>query len=305
MKNAHVLYYFLFALFSNGAKAAELPQYTNGTAFFITKDGYLLTANHVITNCGGKPYISGRFIINGNQLVAPEAYLGAASDSVETTIEVSVIATDVAADLALLKIRPALIIENITTFRSEQNPLKLSETAIAVGYPFESVEKQRLLTFQVQKGSIGALSAAGAPPNTFFASNNGKSLGTHGYSGGPVLDEAGNVIGINLAVSCLTPSCATSLKSYRERWGATPEQSSLPPDKYQEDLEKLLDSSMIINLSAIKGFVAKNNVALSFPPSSEIASEEKLTQSAYAIANISCTAKTPMEMLKSMQLKNP
>lgn len=287
---------------STAAQANEMPQYTNGTAFFITPDGYLLTANHVIKNCGGKPYISGRFIIDGNRLVAPQARLGEQASAVETTIEVKPIATSEANDLALLKILPPLTVENVATFRDESLPLEVGEMAIAVGYPLASVEKMRLLEFQTVKGSVIAINAPGAPASTFMASSGGKTLGTHGYSGGPVLDESGNVIGINLAVSCLGRGCIESIKQFKAAYGDDANHSPLAPELYQQKLEEFLDSSIIADLASINAFIAAHTINVSKNAFKTAATTEKIVQSSHAITNLGCTAKTEVEILKSMKL---
>lgn len=273
------------------AQGTELPQYTNGTAFFITADGYLLTAAHVVKNCAGKPYINGRFIIDGQRLVAPEARLGAAASSVETTIEVKVVDADEGRDLALLKILPPLQVENTAIFRADTPPVATGENAIAIGYPVTSMEKLRLLDFQTQSGQVIAINAPGAPAETLMAGSNGKSLGTHGYSGGPVLDGAGNVIGMNLAVACLNKGCMEQVKQFRTLYGETPEASNLEPDDYQQKLESHLDSSIIADLASVRRFAGRNNITLAGSSTDASATPQKLQQNSYAIANVGCTAK--------------
>jgi hypothetical protein len=274
------------------AQDSQMPQYTNGTAFFITRDGYLLTANHVVKGCAGKPYVSGRFIVAGDALAAPEPYLGAESGSVETTLEVKVVATDPENDLALLKIRPNLAIENYTLLRARNQPVRLEDTAIAAGYPLTSVEKLRLLEFQVQTGKVIAMRVANAPKNTFFVAGDGRPLGTHGYSGGPILDIAGNVIGVNLAIACLGKRCTDNTKQFREDFGETLTASLLPPDTYQEKLEAYLDSSMVADLHATRTFLDKNNIVYEEAPSDSLASQARIVKSSHSIANVGCTLRS-------------
>lgn len=287
------------------AAAQNPPQYTNGTAFFVHPDGYMLTANHVIAGCGGQPYVNGRFMVDGMRVVAPETRLGQHADSIETTLRVQVLATDPAHDLALLKIVAPLHIENYVTFRDASAPLAPGEPVVAVGYPLTSVEKLRLLDFETRQGSIVQLDAPGAPEGTFMAADKGKTLGTHGYSGGPVLDARGDVIGINLAVACLGGGCIEALKQFRAAYGEDANHSSLAPDIYQQQLESHLDSSIVSHMNTVRAFTEKHALPLAAGTGDTRPIDQKIMQSSHAIANVGCTAKTEIERLKSMRLGEP
>jgi S1-C subfamily serine protease len=135
-----------------------------GTSFFVTEDGKLLTNNHVVDGC---------------KAVTIETPAG-------LTLPVKVLAVDVHYDLALLQasIRPLAI----AVFRA-QILSDLGAPIATIGYPDQGMPPREpmvttgTLLKPVNDGSGGARVAIEADVR-------------HGNSGGPLLDERGQVIGV-------------------------------------------------------------------------------------------------------------
>jgi len=159
----------------------ELLQSSSGSAFVVSRDGYLVTNNHVINGC---------------EQVAIH------SDGV--TIPVSIVTYDSQNDLALLKgqFSPT----HVFPIR-RSNPALLEDVYVA-GFPFGEKYSSSI---KVTKGIISALTGIG---NNFSNFQIDAAL-QPGNSGGPILDENGNVIGVAVA--------KLDMKYALENWGALPE----------------------------------------------------------------------------------
>jgi Trypsin-like peptidase domain len=129
---------------------------SSGTGFFVTKE-YLITNQHVVRNCA-KVTVSDRLA--------------------------SVVAVDDDADLAL--IRTAAQTVSPASIRSARP--RLGEDAIAVGFPLSAT----LSGINVTRGNVSSLTGiAGRTNHLQFTSPI-----QPGNSGGPLLDDAGNVVGV-------------------------------------------------------------------------------------------------------------
>lgn len=148
---------------------SENPEKTyrvaNGTGFFVSDDAYVITNQHVIDGCNEVQIHS-----NGEMASA------------------SLISQDRINDLALLRTK----LEPESTFTlAPENPYLLQDV-IAAGFPFgESVSS----TIKVTKGVVSSLSGLG--------DNSGQiqidAALQPGNSGGPIIDENGNVVGVAVA----------------------------------------------------------------------------------------------------------
>lgn len=143
-----------------------------GSGFFVTNDGLILTNAHVVSGSQQQPQVT-------------------ADDG--TTYKGTVLARDLANDLALVKITPKKPIAALRLGDSE--PLQVGQKVLAIGNPFGL--QQSLTT--------GIVSSLG---RTIQDENERKLEGmiqtdaaiNPGNSGGPLLDSSGNVIGINTAI---------------------------------------------------------------------------------------------------------
>ena len=151
------------------AQAPKLIAYSSGTGFFVTHDGHILTNNHVIEKCGD-------ISIHGDGISA----------------NAEVVAQDREYDLALLK--AAFTSPNMAYFNSMRQPLRANDPVVIIGYPGESWRGHdpivRSSTIIDMKGPTGE--------EKWVQFNDSAEQGN---SGGPLLDSAGNVVGVVVAKS--------------------------------------------------------------------------------------------------------
>ena len=135
---------------------------SSGSGFAISKDGYILTNNHVISGCQAL-----NIHINGKLIPA------------------RLISSDPTNDLALVKgnFKPQ------TVFYINPGSPKLLDEVIVAGYPFGYAISSSI---KMTTGSVSSLSGIGDN----FSNMQIDAAIQPGNSGGPVLDKKGNVIGI-------------------------------------------------------------------------------------------------------------
>ncbi len=141
-----------------------------GSGFLIDTDGHVLTNNHVVSDAK-----------------KIQVKLG---DS-ETTYDASVVGTDPATDLALLKVdAPAEDLHPLAL--GDSSTIQVGDPVVAIGNPFG-------LDRTVTSGIVSALQRQIQAPNGFAISNviQTDAAINPGNSGGPLIDAAGQVIGIN------------------------------------------------------------------------------------------------------------
>ncbi len=141
-----------------------------GSGFVIDTDGHVLTNNHVVS--GAKQI---------------QVKLG---DS-DTTYDAKVVGTDPATDLALLKIDAP---------SDQLHPLALGDSSkVEVGDPVVAIGNPFGLDRTVTSGIVSALQRQIQAPNGFAISNviQTDAAINPGNSGGPLIDAAGQVVGIN------------------------------------------------------------------------------------------------------------
>jgi TolA protein len=136
---------------------------SNGTGFVVSRQGHILTNDHVVENC---PSI--RVIIDGQQK------------------EVPVVARDKENDLAIVKLSGT--VSNVARFRKGRN-IRSGDNVVVVGFPYHSLLASEA---NVTTGTVSAL--AGLRNDTRFLQI--AAPVQPGNSGGPVLDKSGHVIGI-------------------------------------------------------------------------------------------------------------
>lgn len=168
----------------------------NGSGVFLTADGYLLTNTHVVT-------------------------LDGATSSVEVEVKTydghiypaKVVGTDPTNDLAVLKVSAPIQFTPVEF--ADSNALNVGDATVAIGAPLG-------LSNTVTKGIVSALNrtiqvaSAAAPDNSNggglqFYSGSGDSINLRviqtdaainpGNSGGALLNQQGQLIGINVAIA--------------------------------------------------------------------------------------------------------
>jgi S1-C subfamily serine protease len=147
-------------LYSPGAD----EPWADGTGFAVSDDGQVVTNNHVVEGCGHLEAIVGKARIT----------------------KIDVLAIDPVMDLALVKLEHRF--DTVAPFRAGP-PLRLGEPVMVAGYPMRHVVST---SFTVTTGVISAMVGIGDYPGELQIS----APVQPGNSGGPLLDRAGNVVGI-------------------------------------------------------------------------------------------------------------
>jgi S1-C subfamily serine protease len=148
--------------FRPGIAASQSGPAASGTGFFITDDGYLISNYHVVKDATKVRLLTGAGLIDAN-----------------------VVQVDAANDLALLKADGRFAPLPIAASRA----VALGGTVATVGFPDIGLQG---FAPKLAKGEIASLSGAGDDPRYFQISVPVQP----GNSGGALVDERGNVIGI-------------------------------------------------------------------------------------------------------------
>jgi S1-C subfamily serine protease len=141
-----------------------------GSGFVLDTEGHILTNNHVIEGAS-----------------KIEVKLGASSHNYTA----EVVGTDPASDLALLKVQaPASELHPLTL--GDSSKMEVGDPVVAIGNPFG-------LDRTVTSGIVSALQRQIQAPNGFSIDNviQTDAAINPGNSGGPLINSAGEVIGIN------------------------------------------------------------------------------------------------------------
>ena len=224
----------LFISDNSQAQSAKLISYISGTGFFVTHDGHILTNNHIINNCD-------KISIHGDGM----------------STGATVVAKDVEHDLALLK--AAFTSPNMAYFNSMRQPLRADDPVVIIGYPGEAWRGHepiiRTSTIIDMKGPTGE--------EKWLQFNDSVE---HGNSGGPLLDSAGNVVGVVVAKTEL----------HIRQIGSSGE-------------ETIKKSDIAISLPIVKDFLESNNVQYQTADSGIYLSPERVNDRARPfIVNVHC-----------------
>lgn len=161
---------------SGSPSVTSRPPKSSGSAFFISADGYLVTNEHVV-----KDAAQIRLVTSGGGISA------------------KVVKVDAANDLALLKAEGKFSPLPIASSRS----VKLGATVATVGFPNIGLQG---FAPKLAKGEIASLSGAGDDARYFQISVPVQP----GNSGGALVDERGNVVGVVSAKLSASAALASS-----------------------------------------------------------------------------------------------
>jgi S1-C subfamily serine protease len=143
-----------------------------GSGFVFDADGHIVTNDHVVE---GAEKVSVRFWD-------------------DSTYDATVVGTDPSTDLAVIKVdAPADVVKPLELGDSTQ--LSVGEGVVALGSPFG-------LEGTATSGIVSALNREITSPNNFTVSNaiQTDAAINHGNSGGPLLNAAGQVVGVNTQI---------------------------------------------------------------------------------------------------------
>ena len=143
-----------------------------GSGFFVSREGHIITNFHVVAEAALKPERHDLVYVTADGREAP----------------LQILQLDVLHDLALLKAGDTASRSfDALAFRTDAQPLSQGERIYSLGNPLD-------VGFAVTEGTYNGLVKRSFYPQIFF----GGAL-SGGMSGGPALDNQGNVIGINVA----------------------------------------------------------------------------------------------------------
>jgi serine protease Do len=156
----------------------EHRQLSGGSGFIISPDGYILTNNHVVEN-GSKVDVHYGADENGNG---------------GHTVSAKIVGRDPATDIALLKIDVGGQMPTVALGDSDR--IRKGDWAIAIGNPFQFENTLTVGVISARGRSLG-LSDQTRSFENFIQTDAAINFGN---SGGPLLNIAGEVVGINTAI---------------------------------------------------------------------------------------------------------
>ena len=150
-----------------------------GSGFVVSTDGYILTNAHVVEDNGAR--------------ASSVAVVFKTTDGTETTrVPATIVGVDETSDVALLKVDP--------TKAPALDPLPLGDSdAVQVGEPVVAIGNPLGYDFSVTSGIVSAVNRNLGSPNGSVIPDGIQTDAAinSGNSGGPLIDAAGQVIGIN------------------------------------------------------------------------------------------------------------
>ena len=156
----------------------EQRQTSGGSGFIISPDGFIITNNHVIEGA-----------------TKVEVYYGSDENgNGGRTVQATIVGRDPATDLALLKINVGSDLPYIRLGDSER--IRKGDWAIAIGHPFTFENTLTVGVISAKGRSLG-LSRETSSFEDFIQTDAAINFGN---SGGPLLNIAGEVVGINTAI---------------------------------------------------------------------------------------------------------
>jgi putative serine protease PepD len=149
-----------------------------GTGFVVSKDGYILTNAHVVSESG--------------QGVSTVTVIFKGSGSQGTQVQGTVVGFDESTDVALIKVDPSQTPGLVPVSLGDSSKVAVGEQVVAIGNPLG-------LDFSLSSGVVSATNRDLQSPNgaTISGGIQTDAAINPGNSGGPLIDANGNVIGIN------------------------------------------------------------------------------------------------------------
>ncbi len=148
----------------------------SGTGFVVSDQGHVLTNDHVVAR-------------------ADRVFVRFSGD--ERPVEAEVVGTDPASDLALLRVELPDGVDPLTF--GDSDLARVGDWTVAVGNPFGNLAGSVTVGVVSAKGRNDLAIHGGAPRYQDFLQTDAAI--NFGNSGGPLLDIAGRVVGVNTAVN--------------------------------------------------------------------------------------------------------
>lgn len=158
--------------YQRSSRTGKLEEYGSGSGFIVSEDGYILTNAHVVSGADAVDVL----FSDGERIRA------------------QVVGADVATDIAVLKVDGS----NYPTLPiGDSRALRVGEYVIAIGNPLSSYELYGTVTFGIISATAREINIDGFV-NTYLQTDAAINFGN---SGGPLINMAGQVIGMNTAKS--------------------------------------------------------------------------------------------------------
>ena len=152
-----------------------------GSGFVVSTDGYILTNAHVVSDNGTKASsVSVAFKVQKN------------GETETTKVAATIVGSDETSDVALLKVDPAKAPSLQPLELGDSSAVEVGEQVVAIGNPLG-------YDFSVTSGIVSATNRNLQSPNGSVIADGIQTDAAinEGNSGGPLIDAAGKVIGIN------------------------------------------------------------------------------------------------------------
>ena len=156
-----------------------------GTGFLVSTDGYLLTNAHVVTNDQGQ---------DASSVVVVFRTPSGANPS-DARVPATIVGSDLGSDIAVLKIDPAAAPALHALPLATGKTVQVGEPVVAIGNPLG-------LSFTLTSGIVSATGRNLRSPNGSVIPDGIQTDAAinSGNSGGPLIDSAGRVIGVNTQI---------------------------------------------------------------------------------------------------------
>ena len=153
-----------------------------GSGFVVSKDGYILTNAHVVSE-------------NGQAVGTVEVVFKSSGDQ-KASVQGTVVGVDESTDVALIKVDTSQTGDLRPVELGDSSKVKVGEQVVAIGNP-------EGLDFTLTTGVVSATDREMQSPNgsTISGGIQTDAAINPGNSGGPLFDSAGRVIGINEQIS--------------------------------------------------------------------------------------------------------
>jgi S1-C subfamily serine protease len=198
---------------------------TQSTCFVISPMGYLITNYHCVEK-------------------AKELTVQGIDGDFTTKYSATVVATDPSNDLALIKVSNKNIKFETPPFAIRSSGVAQGEKVYALGFPIaDAMGKEIKLT----EGIISAKSGAQGDISKFQIS----AAVNHGNSGGPLIDEQGNLIGVIYAKSTVAEAAGYAIKaSYLEAF-----LKNIDGFEFPNLANTMKEKLLIEKISVLKGYI--------------------------------------------------
>lgn len=153
-----------------------------GTGFVVDADGYIMTNNHVVQGGTGRTATNIRVTLSDG-----------------TVLPASVVGTDEKTDMAVLKIEQ----DGLTALDfADLDQVQIGQDVVAIGYALD-LGRGEGPSFSVTRGIVSQKNRAinEASSSAIIGAVQTDAAINHGNSGGPLLNLAGEVVGINTALA--------------------------------------------------------------------------------------------------------